>query len=150
VAAVIAATAMPAVGCGSSGSSRADLAAKANPVCARVVTELDYYSKLKPSNSRDLVSRVAVARAAPLIAAVELAAQADLSRLRPPSSLATDWHRLVAAMGGLGQTTRRLGDLANPSGLTSAIASGEADLREMRSIAARDGIGECARIGHPD
>lgn len=138
-------------GDGSKSLTSAELVAKANPVCARITAKIAYYSNLKPANSKDLVSASAIASAAPQIAAVERAAQADLAKLTPPTAMAGDWKLMVADIGKIAQYTAQLGELAtakNPrsSGAGAVLAAAAKTVQHMHAIAGKGGLTECAKV----
>jgi hypothetical protein len=161
-AAALLATALAAQGCGGSSKSsqsassqpsmtRAALIAKADPVCGRINKKIEFYSNLKPSDSRDLVSAAAVERAAPLIASFERSAHDELAKLAPPSSMAADWREIVDGVEAIANDTQQLGqDLSAKVKVRGKIAgltaSATITLQHVNAVAARNGFKDCARL----
>jgi hypothetical protein len=144
-------TTMLATGCGGTSKSltRTELIAKADPVCRRINAEITYYTNLTPSNSQDLVSASAVARAAPRISLTEHAAQASLEKLTPPSAMAGDWKQIVAGVQTLAEDTQQLGvsiQAKNTSRTIALTSSASGTLQRVHTLAAQDGFHDCAKL----
>lgn len=82
---------MPVSGCGGSSSSsskpltRAELTTKANAICRRVISEVDW-SKVTPQQLPHVVSR---------LAALEEQAASELDKLTPPKTMLAEWRLVV-------------------------------------------------------
>lgn len=90
-----------ASGCGGTSSAhkpltRAQLTAKANAICRRVIGEVDW-SKVTPQELPRVVSR---------LAALEEHAAAELNKLVPPASIADEWRLVVDGFRGTGPEFR--------------------------------------------
>lgn len=140
----LAAAVLAAGGCGGSkGLSRAELIAKADPICQRANHALDS-SKISSKN---------LASVAPGLATVEQQVSAELAKLTPPSSMVADWHVIVDGFRrtavGLNEVGRvaKAGLSAKP---TTALLEGEKEVSKGQqaraTTAGRDGFLECARF----
>lgn len=133
-----------ASGCGESkGLSRAELIAKADPICQRANAKLDS-SNISPQN---------IAQVAPGIAAVDRQVSAELAKLTPPSSMAGDWTIIVDGFRKSGVGLERLGAVPRISSLkkpskavieAETVFTGSQDARA--SAGARSGFKDCARF----
>ncbi|HEY5194238.1 MAG TPA: hypothetical protein VIJ39_10260 [Solirubrobacteraceae bacterium] len=155
IAAALLTTVLVASGCGSTSTSaskpltRSELVAKVEPICARINTKISYYSNLTPSNSKDLVSKSAIASAAPQISSVERNAVAEMEKLTPPSALANDWKQIVDGVKTVSEDTMKVGEdvkIENRTLAASVMASAETALQQMRAAAARDGLAQCEKV----
>lgn len=138
-----------ASGCGGSkgGVSRAELIAKADPICRRANTVVDS-AKFNLHN---------VGQAAPGIIAAERQASAELAKLTPPSSMAADWKVIVdgfrktsAGMQKVSEAARSAG--SNEKALTQSkvFSEGASEFARGQHIreltAARNGFADCAKF----
>jgi hypothetical protein len=142
--------AIVAAGCGSSGSSgNASLVAEADPICKQVSVERtaanSAISKAGSSTSKTLA---VLARVAPPVAADEQRAIVRLRAIKAPSSLASDWQKLLAGMEQLANDATKIGADAKSGhykDVTSLTASGRKVREQITAIATRDGFTYCGR-----
>lgn len=139
----LAATTLSATGCGESPKTttltHAELIAKADPICARV------NAKRASSTIR---SREDYARLVPPLAAYEQTAVAELGKLIPPASMASDWKQVVAGAQTLANNTAKLGEYAKANNLAASrtLFSTDAKAQEqMLAAAKRIGFKDCAQ-----
>lgn len=136
-----------AAGCGGSkGLSRSELIAKANPLCRRANEALDS-SKLNPSN---------IAQVAPAVAVTVQQVSAELAKLTPPESMASDWKVMVDSVRRAGVGLGKLAQAAKTSSLakpSQAYIEGEKEFSSGQSdrsqIAQHNGVSECATFAVP-
>lgn len=148
VLAVLAAVMLAACG-GSSKSPRAELVAKADPICkqvsARRTAANEALSKAGGTSPKGL--RL-LAQLAPGVAAYEGHAVDELRSLKAPSELAADWQQLLAGMQTLADDAAQIGLEAKAKQLkkVESITSGARELRQrLTAIASRDGFAYCGR-----
>jgi hypothetical protein len=117
--------------------------AVAEAICNRVNTSI---AASKPANA----SLPEIARIVPRNAAIERRAAAELTKLRPPASIARDWRlvlgyrrTLAAELGTLVSDARRQ-DLAAIKVLSAAKRRVH---QELLATASRAGLKECGRAG---
>jgi hypothetical protein len=135
----LAATALTAASCGGAKTlSRAELIAKADPICRRANHRLDT-SKVNPWNLAVLGDG---------LAATERQVSDELAKLTPPSSMAADWKVIVdgfrRASVGLtrGAEASRIKDTPEILKHGGELTEGQHD----RAVAAqRNGFKDCAR-----
>jgi hypothetical protein len=134
---------LPASGCGGGGKSattttRTELIAKADAICGRLNARLA---------SSPIKSVADFARIVPRLAAYERAAFAELGRLLPPASMASDWRQIVAGGQTIASYTAKLGEYAKANNLKGAgplyPASRKVQQKTL-AIAKRDGFKDCA------
>jgi hypothetical protein len=136
--ALTAAAVLTTSGCGGTkGLSRAELIAKADPLCRRANTTIDS-SKLTPKT---------VSRLAPGIAAVEQEVSSQLAKLTPPSSMASDWKTIVNGFRSAGTGLLHMGE-ARKTNDTHALVKAEAELSNGQiartEAAQRNGFKDCS------
>ena len=142
--------ALAAAGCGSSSNTGgAKLVAEADPICKQVSVERTAantaVSKAGSSTSKTLQ---VLARVAPPVAADEQRAIVRLRAIKAPSSLASDWQRLLAGMEQLANDATKIGSDAKAgqyNDVTSLTASGRKVREQITAIATRDGFTYCGR-----
>jgi hypothetical protein len=125
---------------GTAPLTRGELIAKADAICYRVNTE-------RASNR--IRSNASIATSVPRVAAYEREAFAELSRLVPPASMASDWKQLVAAATALAADTKKVGEYAqagNLNGAGGSLAASNLDIQKMLAVAHRDGFKDCAQL----
>jgi hypothetical protein len=137
VAAIVAL--MIVCGCGGSSSlNRAQLIAKADPICRHGNEKLKE-SKVTPNN---------ISSVAPGIAATYERVSAELAKLTPPSGMAADYKVIVDAWRKAGEAMSRAGRgwEANGSVALRHDVSSFLTAQQVRStIATRDGFVDCGR-----
>ena len=139
--ALAAAIAAGAGGCGSSSQlSRADFVKQANAICKRVNDQLAAAGQAK--------SAADVQRIGPTVIAAEQRGLSDLRALKPPSSLAADYRRLVADLSQLTASAGKLLSAAKANDTAAAQTAASAAQQtqsEITALAGRDGLAECAK-----
>jgi hypothetical protein len=135
-----------ASGCGGSkGLSRAELIAKADPICRRANDTLNG-SKLNAHN---------VAQLAPMLAATEHQVSVELAKLTPPSSMAADWKVIIDGFRRAGVGLEKVGAAAKASPprfgkASKALIEGENELsngQNVRAVTAqRSGFNDCGKF----
>jgi hypothetical protein len=130
-----------ASGCGGGSSSsrplsRAQLTAKANTICQRVIGEVDW-SKVRPQDLPSVVGR---------LAALEEQAAAELERLTPPASMADKWRLIVDGFRATGPEFRRLAQSIKAAGAQAYTVLPLSDAQHERGLEANIAhIKECAK-----
>lgn len=120
--------------------TRTELTAKAEEICGRIRARI---SRPHGGAERD------IARVAPGLARYERARLAELAKLRPPASLASDWAQVLRGVESLATDAASLGvyakahQLATPAGGALIRATGEHGIHES-AVARRDGFKTCA------
>jgi hypothetical protein len=117
--------------------SSSELTVKADEVCRRLTAQ---------RNSINIKTTREYATVLPKLAAAERAGFAELSKLKAPAQLASDWQRLVSEGQTLAHDIARLALYASTSDRRSARAtyqSGITAQQAIRAIAARDGFKDC-------
>ena len=118
-------------------------AVKADAVCSRLNADL-IAAKDIIRTSQDIV------RIAPQRAAAEQTALTELSKLKPPASMAQGYQQMLAARQALIEDTIRLGDYAatnNTKAGPPLFEASERVVRQMGAAARRIGLEDCGRIG---
>jgi hypothetical protein len=126
-------------------SARAKLIAQAEAICGRLNAELAASTSKQKS-----LAPAEIARFAPLNAALERNAIAELARLAPPASLARDWRAIVAYRRTLAKELAKLGQTAkanNRTGIVALLASKRRVRQQLLALAARDEFKECSIVG---
>jgi hypothetical protein len=121
--------------------SASQLVVKADAICAQLNIELN---KDRVRTEQDIV------RVVPHRVTIEQAALAELSKLRPPISLARDYQQMLATRRTLIEDTSRLGSDAaakDSQAVQVAFSSGTALIRQMAVTARRDGFKYCGQLG---
>lgn len=152
----LALVALTLAGCGGSGNGEtthpalaqtvaggAQLIAKADPICRQLNVKLGRGSSRPLTSSR-------LARTSPLHAALEKAALARLSELKPPPGLAQDWNKMLADRRALAEDLLALTRAAkvNDTAAIHALGVTKAHLhRQLAEIARRDGFSDCGAVG---
>src|ERR1700729_1019990 len=117
VALSLVAIASAIAGCGESSKatplSKAELIAKADAVCAHVMVQ---YHANGYTTTQSIVSR------APRVAAAEQTGVAELRKLTPPASMASDWQQIVENAQTIANDTAKLGQYAKENNLKAATA----------------------------
>jgi hypothetical protein len=132
------ATTFAAAGCGGSSKpkplTRAELTAKANAICRRVIAEVDW-SKVSPRALPRVVGR---------LAALEERAAAELDKLTPPASMADTWRFIVNGFRLTGPEFRKIAQIAQT--VTGPYAVPLSNAQHERALVANiAGIKDCAR-----
>jgi hypothetical protein len=146
---VIAALTVLAAGCGASSTSnpKAKLIAQADAICKPL------NARRKAANKQvGAVTSAAtlpkVAQIAPLLAAFERNAVAELRKLSAPATLAENWRKIVAGLQQLADNTAQLGVYAKASNLKEVegvIHKSQQKERELITIATTAGFAHCGR-----
>jgi hypothetical protein len=131
-------------GCGRSSSSakpltRAELIAKADVICRRVNVK---FASTKVTSQRDLAS------VSSEISSYEQQAFAELSKLTPPTSLASDWSQILTATHTFADNTAKISDYAKSSNVAAErglFASSQALRQQITTTAKRDGFSDCGQ-----
>jgi hypothetical protein len=142
----LAATTLAASGCGGSSKastslSKAELIAKADTICARVHAQY---------HANGYSTTQSIARLAPRVAAYEHAGVAEMRKLSPPASMASDWKQILDAAQRIADDTAKLGQYAKENNVKAEIPLYTADRprqQQALAIATRDGFKECAKVG---
>jgi ABC-type transport system substrate-binding protein len=118
----------------------AELIAKADPICERANAK---------RTSITLTTRSSYSRLLPPLVAYERGELAELAKLTPPASLASEWRQILADTKTIIEATAKLGETP-PNGRDSSlkavfVKAGRAE-RQMLAIAKRIGFKECARL----
>jgi hypothetical protein len=129
-------------GCGSSDGplSRQQLTAKANAVCKRMIVQ---------RRSVNFQNRQQLMQVLPKLIAYERTGFAELSKLKPPKELRSDWTRFVEGGQTLVKDTVEYAQFVATYNRRSArlvFQSSGAVLEKMHETAKRDGILECAHF----
>ena len=149
VASVIAALLAGCGGAAQGGTgqlARAELIAKANPICKRTIKRLLEVEKTLAKASTAGPPLQALAATAPGLSASQSQAVSQLRQLTPPASLAGDWRSLLAGLQELADDTARIGAAAkqkNEKAMESIVRTGNATRKRLLAIGARDGLGPC-------
>jgi ABC-type enterochelin transport system substrate-binding protein len=146
VLAALAALTLAACG-GSSKSPRAELVAKADPICKQVsVRRKAANEALSKAGGTSPKGLQLLARLAPGVAAYELQAVDRLQTLKAPSSLEQEWQHLLAGMHQLAEDAAQIGTQAKANKLKkveSITSSARALRQQLATIASRDGFTYC-------
>src|ERR1700733_15569852 len=106
-------TALAVAACGSSGSTtptRAELVAKADPICKQIAVRRAAANKqLSKDGSNSTKGLQVLARVAPGVAAYEHQAVAQLRGLTAPASLTSDWQQMLSGMQTLADDAAQIG-----------------------------------------
>lgn len=138
-------------GCGSTKTlTRAQLVAKADPICASASAErAKANARLGAATSLAGPKVLAtLAETAPTVAAYESQGIAKLRKLNAPASLAHDWQSMLAGLQKLANDTAQLGAYAKEKDLAEAerlLASSKSTRKQLLVIAVRDGFTNCGR-----
>lgn len=153
--AALAAMAIAIAGCGGSagkaGSSQtaasggdaatAQLVAKADRICLGLNRELEAAKSV-------IRSQADIVRIAPRRVALEGKALSRLSALTPPPAIANDYEQLLVARRTLMEDTSKLAAYAVAKhAQTDLFAASAGMVRNMATIAQRDGYSDCGRVG---
>jgi hypothetical protein len=150
--AVVIATAVAGCGGSSSGSGATNtqqVVAEADTICKPISVERTAanaaVTSAKSSTAKTLA---ALARVAPPVAADEHQAIVRLRTLNVPTSLRSDWQKLLAGMEVLANDATQIGKHAkahNYKAIVSLTSSGRKVREELTTIANRDGFTYCGR-----
>lgn len=113
--------------------TRAQLIAKADPICRTVVRTVDY-AKLTPA---------IIVRFASRLANVEERAYTALSRLTPPMSILDDWQFIVDGFRESAKDFRELERTPHPDGERGRFESLYGAVRGKAWTAREDGFKDC-------
>jgi hypothetical protein len=129
-----------ATGCGGGSSktkplTRAELTAKANAICRRVIGEVDW-SKVTPQKLPSIVGK---------LAALEEQAASELDKLTPPASLADEWREIVDGFRLTGPEFRQMAEQIRkaPNAYTQVVLSNAQHERALVANVAH--IKDCAK-----
>jgi hypothetical protein len=155
--AVIAST-LAAIGCGSSSSTTTSSSSAKDPTSAHRTAEVNTMVaeanaicmrlNAKKGAAPPASTEQAVGRVAPKVAADERTAVAELRKLTPPATMASDWKQILADAETLTAGTARLGAYAQANDLVGAqpmIRASQQAQKQMSALAETDGFKECAR-----
>jgi predicted nucleic acid-binding protein len=144
---VLVAATLLSAGCGGGSSkalTQAELIGKADTICVRLKTQLS-----GPALNAEIGNVSSVARIASRRAAIERAALAELGKLTPPTSLASDWQQVIADRRILADDLVKLGEYAKANNVKSLdalyLSSAKVGVR-MIAMAKRDGFKQCSRV----
>ncbi len=150
--ALLAIAMLSTLGCGSSqktGGESSTLVAQADPICQQVAERrAAANAALRASGASTAKTLGVLARSAPGVATYEHRAIDQLSALKPPAALASDWRQMLAGMQKLADYATRLGPYAlshNVKGIQALDADGKRIRAGLAAIAARDGFTYCGR-----
>jgi hypothetical protein len=136
---------LAASGCSASSSSkslsRAELIAKADPICARVNARL---------NSTEIDDQQEIGQLIPPLAVFERMAVAELTELNPPTNLTNDWKQIVVGMRTQAEDMAKYGEYAKSKNMKMAndvLTAGQRTLEQSTATAKHDGFNDCARMG---
>jgi hypothetical protein len=107
-------------------------------ICARANVKINS-TKAKTQNDFD--------RVFPQAAAYERAEATELSKLVPPSTMASDWRQIVSDLQKYGEFTAKAGEYAqanNFQGALPIIAAADTTERQLKAVAKRDGFKACS------
>jgi outer membrane PBP1 activator LpoA protein len=147
--AVLAAVVLTACGGSSATSSRAELVAKADPICKQVAAKRSAANaELSKAGATSTKGLKVLARVAPGVADDEHQAVAQLRSLKAPTDLTSDWQQLLNGMQKLADDATEIGTEAKAGQLKKVeaiTASGRTLRQELTAIASRDGFTYCGR-----
>jgi hypothetical protein len=131
----LAATTLLAPGCGGSSKplTRAQLIARADPICRTVVEKVNY-GALTP---------IRIVRFAARLAAIERRAYEQLAQLTPPASLADDWQLIVDGFKESANDFHMLEHAAHPDSEGGRLESLYGAVRGKAWTARGDGFKDC-------
>jgi hypothetical protein len=124
-------------------AARAQLIAAADAICGELDREL-------AASKQKSLALPEIARFAPLNAALEQRAVADLAKLTPPASLARDWQQIIAYRRMLAEELVKLGRYAKArdrAGIKALVVSKQRVRQSLLAIATRDGFKQCSSAG---
>jgi hypothetical protein len=144
----VAAMGIAVAGCGSSsatsttgaGASRAAFVAAANRICKQESRQL---SRDPIKSTAELLSN------GPKQIVTEQAAAQQLTALKPPGALRTDWHVVLAGFDQATTDYRRLVAevrLHHYRAAQTTSTAGHAAVLRAHAAAARNGIGDCSKV----
>jgi hypothetical protein len=116
---------------------------RADAICRRLNTQIE-------ANKQANLGVHEIARFAPRNAALEKAALKELSKLKPPASIARDWRQVIAYRRTLLEELVKLGRYAkanNTQAIHKLAASKKRAHQQLLTIATRDGFKDCPQIG---
>jgi hypothetical protein len=120
--------------------TRAAWIAEAEVICARTNVELDS-TKIKTVQD--------YARVLPQLASYDRIEATELSKIVPPTVMASDWRLIVTGFQKFGEYTERVAEYAeanNFNGATPTYRVAKATHERLAKIAKHDGFKECAVI----
>lgn len=123
--------------------SQARLIARADAICRQLNTEI-IATKLANLSARE------IARGVPRNAALEQRALTELSKLRPPASIARSWRQVIAYRTTLMEELVKLGRDAkanDAAGIQTLTASKKRVHGELSTTARRAGFKDCSQVG---
>jgi hypothetical protein len=118
--------------------TRAELIAKAEPICTRTAVELKATSAL---TNEELV------RALHQAAAYNQAEAIELGKLIPPSSMTNDWKQIVTGMHTYSKAVTKVANSIaanNPTATKALLEAARADHKRVLAITTRNGFKACA------
>jgi hypothetical protein len=148
---IAAVVAIAAAGCGSSSGPlvKAQLVAKADPICEQVAAKRSTANAAANKAGFSSAKTLQVlARLAPPVAKLEHEAIVRLRTLKPPASMTSDWQKLLAGMEQLADDATQIGVRAKANdyqGVVSLNTSGRKVREKITKIATRDGFTYCGR-----
>jgi hypothetical protein len=139
-------------GCGGAAQGgtgqRAELIAKADPICRQSIKRLLAVEKTLAKAATAGPPLQALAASAPALSTFQSQAVSQLRRLTPPASLAGDWRSMLAGLQELADDTARIGVDAqhkNVKAMEKVVSTGNGTRKRLLAIGARDGLGPCGR-----
>jgi hypothetical protein len=134
-------SALAASGCGGSTKplTRAELVEKANAICRRVNVKL-------ASSTSQVKTQADLARIAPQLASFEQGALSELSKLSPPSELASDWKAILTDAQTLADNTAKIGEYAKTNqkkALQELSLASEKVEKNLVTTTKRNGMKDC-------
>jgi hypothetical protein len=125
----------------SSGSlTRAQLIARGNAICYRLNARRSSTRISRPQDYERLV---------PVLAAYELAAATEMSKLTPPASMARDWRQMIAGSRTIAEVTghfQRYSEAGNEKKSRPLDAILGKAIEELTSAAKHAGFKDCAQF----
>lgn len=112
---------------------------RADAICRRLNTQIE-------ANKQASLSATEIARFAPRNAALEKTALKELSKLKPPASIARDWRQVIAYRRTLMEELAKLGRYAKANNTQAIHKLSESKKRvhqKLLTIAKRDGFKDC-------
>jgi hypothetical protein len=120
--------------------TRTELIAKADAICSRVNAQLA---------STAIRSTHDYARLLPQVAAYEQTELAELGKLTPPASMASDWQQILASTRTLAGDTAKIAEYAKSNNLKAAralLTTATTAQQQMLATAKRNGFKDCSRL----
>jgi hypothetical protein len=136
-------TSLLAGGCGGSTKplTRAQLLSKADATCRRINSELSAVNAKSSESSAHAIS---------VLVSYEQKGLAELSKLIPPASMASDWKAILAGAQTVANDTLKLLERVNvekdPKAVHSLLVETSKVQEHVLAITQRDGFKDCAQL----